>query len=743
MKTKLYTILNASLFLLLIAAANPTLAQNNLNNAARLPLGAERNEHRAAPSTMMRAKTETAVENLTDGVGPDAAGDLDPAFGTGGKVITDLPDDNFTRQVEIQANGKIVVLGWARDLASNLLGTYLVRYNANGSLDTGFGASGTVRVDCSDDCFEDGFVTLPDGKLLVIGDSFDATNGVKNFGIFRLNTDGTRDMTWGVNGVVKIPIGSGSSYGHEIVLQPDGKIVVFGVTQRGSFNDFDLAVARLHSNGTLDASFGTNGVLTTPVLNNTGFARIPEVKLQPDGKFLFLVQANSIIGAGRINANGTLDTAFGTNGFLALNTASGFDVRALALQPDGKFIIVTRVFDNNQAQSTVIRYNANATPDSSFGTNGTVVTSLADDFRGFAVVIQPNGKIVVGGQRNTGSLRQFALLRVNPTGAIDTGFGANGFVATTLRGVNDYIKTMALQPDGKLVALGDVAVTLSDPYDIGLARYNLDAPRPTQFDFDGDARTDLSVFRPNSGVWYSLNSGNNSFSAAQWGVATDKIVPADYDGDRKSDLAIYRNGVWYVLQSSNNAFRQIQFGIAGDIPVSGDYDGDGKADLAVFRTGIWYVLNSADNSFRAEQFGIATDKPIVGDFDGDLKQDLAVYRDGTWYVKRSAQGYYAAQFGVSSDKPVAADYDGDGRTDLAVYRSGTWYLLKSTGGFSTVQFGVASDKPVVADYDGDFKADVAVYRDGNWFILNSTNNAFRSAQFGLPSDLPIPAAYLP
>ena len=263
----------------------------------------------------------------------------------------------------------------------------------------------------------------------------------------------------------------------------------------------------------------------------------------------------------------------------------------------------------------------------------------------------------------------------------------------------------------------------------------------TPFDFDGDGRADVSVFRPGNGVWYQLRSGSG-FTAAQFGLSSDKLVPADYDGDGRTDLAVYRDGTWYILQSSSGNILIRQFGLSADIPQPADFDGDGRAELAVYRGGIWYVLNLANNQFSAVQFGIATDKPVAADYDGDGRADYAVYRDGVWHLLRSQSGYTAIYFGSASDKPVPADYDGDGRTDVAIYRNGVWYLLRSRDGFTGFQFGLPTDIPAPADYDGDGKADAAVYRDGTWYQLRSSQG-FAATQFGLASDKPIPNAFVP
>ncbi len=263
-----------------------------------------------------------------------------------------------------------------------------------------------------------------------------------------------------------------------------------------------------------------------------------------------------------------------------------------------------------------------------------------------------------------------------------------------------------------------------------------------KFDFDGDGKADVSVFRPSSGSWF-VQQSTAGFTGMQFGVPTDKIVPADYDGDGKTDLGVYRDGVWY-LQRSQLGFTGVSFGLADDVPAPADFDGDGKADTAVFRpsNGTWYLLQST-NGFTGVQFGANGDRPVPADFDGDGKTDIAVYRVGNWYINGSQSGFVGASFGISTDLPVPADYDGDGKADLAVFRpsDGTWYLQRSQAGFTGVQFGAATDLPAPADFDGDGKIDVAVFRDGVWY-LNRSTAGFTGVQFGAVDDKPIPNAFV-
>jgi len=243
---------------------------------------------------------------------------------------------------------------------------------------------------------------------------------------------------------------------------------------------------------------------------------------------------------------------------------------------------------------------------------------------------------------------------------------------------------------------------------------------PVPGDYTGDGKTDIAVFRslfplldPDSGTWWVFDLEHSAWSMNQWGSTwwpyTDIAVPADYDGDGKTDLACYRvsdqqgeAARFFVLLSSTGSGTILDWGDPwlGDRPVPADYDGDGKADIAIYRNGEWWIRQSSDGSVRIEQFGFASDKVVPGDFDGDGKADIAVWRpsDGIWYWRSSQNGVVNyVRFGLEEDKPVPDDFDGDGKTDIAVFRpsSGIWYILRSTdGNLAYDYFGLSSDIPI-------------------------------------------------
>lgn len=686
-----------------------------------------------------------------------AAGDLDPTFGNGGKLFLPAPDNVSPMElndIAVQPDGKIVGVGRVRygAIFSPNWRAGIVRLNTDGSFDAGFGNNGRllppITTHVSDFCALD--LQAGSGKIVIACRAFRLGVSGEGIAVYRYNPDGSPDTSFDGDGFVYTTGPDGwSLFVRDVVVQPDGKILVGGddfVSSSGGYNR--VILTRYNADGSLDASFGSGGRAITPAPEPNRHDYLVNLILLPNGKIIasaWMYTNTSFLLYG-FNANGTPDASFGTNGEVKTQLGNFFHYGGKAtLLPDGKFIYLART--NDAAYRHVfLRYDRNGALDTTFGTNGIVPLQLGENIGVGGLVVQPDGKFVMAGSaRINTSTTHVAVVRTTSAGMPDPSFGTGGVVITGNFGIqgNSYGGSAAIQPDGKILVSGlnQCCELANNPV---LARYL--NPDSTEFDFDGDGKADVGIFRPNAAAeWYWLNSSNNQSGGWQFGNGTDKAVPADYDGDGKTDMSVFRNGDWYRLNSSNNEFVAVRFGQAGDAPVPSDYDGDSKADLAVYRAGWWYVLNSADNSFRAEQFGISSDKPIPGaDFDGDGKADLTVYRDGIWYVQKSREGFFGAQFGIDTDKPVAADYDSDGRTDIAVYRpaDGTWYLLRSHLGFTARQFGISTDKPVPADYDGDGKTDLAVYRDGDWYLLQSTAG-FAAKQFGTINDLPVANSFVP
>jgi subtilisin-like proprotein convertase family protein len=287
------------------------------------------------------------------------------------------------------------------------------------------------------------------------------------------------------------------------------------------------------------------------------------------------------------------------------------------------------------------------------------------------------------------------------------------------------------------------------------------AKRFTNADFDGDGRTDVSIWDSTLTNWYlrdsatfanhiQLNWGNGSFG--------DVAVPGDYDGDGKTDIAFWRpsDGNWQILYSSGGALVQ-SWGGSGDTPVPEDYDGDGKTDLAVFRPseGNWYIRRSSNNTIRVVGWGASSDIPVRGHFEGTNGADFTVFRpsEGNWYILNNAgNSTRIVNWGDSTDQLVPGDYDGDSKTDVAVWRpsEGKWYIINSETNTVTLKaWGADSfnDIPIPGDYDGDGKTDIAIFRpaEGNWYLLSSgtTNNSLKRDFLGASGVTPAPSTYLP
>lgn len=589
-------------------------------------------------------------------------------------------------------------------------------FAAAGDLDPTFGVQGRnfVTVFNSQPVFgnhniAEDIVVQPDGKILVSGSAWIIPNG-DDFVILRFNPDGQLDSTFADNGIFRFAYGPVTDRLNGIAIQPDGKIVAAGQGQQGNTPDTAWVVIRLNPNGTFDPTFGTNGIVTTNFFSSLDEAT--EVAIQPDGR---------IVATGWVTQGG-------------VNNGSTYDFAAARYLPNGSL-------------------------DPSFGSGGTAFIDFGRGDIAQDSVLQPDGKIVLTGfvAVQTSSIHyDFGVARFNADGTIDSTFGNNGRVTTPIgTDLDELARSIAIAPGGKLVVTGELYNpsdgTNPGHRDVATVRYNPNGSIDTSFDGDGKFVYDSNQGDRSEGSDdVVVQPDGKILLAAKSHLRTEAVQGGSVSHTELMVMRLLPNG---GLDSTfdNDGIAMTDFGMFAPPPSvrTGDrgkaiaLQPDGK--IVVAGEAVW---GNGDYSFCIARFlndiGPITTRRVDFDFDGDGRADPAVFRpsDTVWYLLRSTLGFTSSQFGIATDRFTAADFDGDGRTDIGVFRDGTWYWINSSNGStSIVQYGTAGDIPVPADYTGDGRSELAVYRSGSWWILNLATGQSRTVQFGLATDRPVRADF--
>jgi uncharacterized delta-60 repeat protein len=343
----------------------------------------------------------------------------------------------------------------------------VARYNADGSLDRTFNATGVVSVRAPDQSFGNALAIQADGKIVVVGAVSSLVTGGVEFYVERINTDGTPDTAFGTGGALTTRIAGLDAEARAVAVQPDGKLVVAGTAYgSGSVHD-QFGLARYNADGSLDSSFGASGTLVTQV--SPGGSEARGVAVQMDGKILAAGTAfasgpmDDHFALARYNADGSPDVSFGSGGVTTADFAALLDpthpapfdrAMGVALQPDGKILVVGTT-GGMSTDFAIARHNPDGSLDATFGLLGRAILDLGRGAQAFAVGVDPGGRIVLAGSGGaSASGEPFVVARQNADGTRDVSFGSGGQVTANFQGGTSGARSLVVQPDGMIVVGG-------------------------------------------------------------------------------------------------------------------------------------------------------------------------------------------------------------------------------------------------------------------------------------------------
>jgi uncharacterized delta-60 repeat protein len=658
------------------------------------------------PSSVAHVYTSAATRSITatvtdeDGTyatGGNAAGTLDPTFGDGGMTTTNVGIGTTAGlfQIAIQSDGKMIVAGGVGNGEYNAPGFYLARYNADGSLDTRFGTAGHAATLIGSDPYSFtcpyGITIQPDGRIVVVGASDD------DFCIVRYLADGQLDSSFGDGGIVTTDFG-GSEMAFGVAIQSDGKIVVAGETYgSGGF------VVRYNADGTLDSSFGTNG-RSAYGMSSYGYG----VAIQSDGKIVLAGcggAGGNDFALARYNTNGSLDTSFDSDGKVTTDFNGSADgICGVALQSDGK-IVAAGYGGLGGEDFAVARYNTDGSLDSSFNSDGKTTTDFFSDWDGaVSVALQSDGKIVVSGYAYDGSDGDFAIARYNTDGSLDTSFDSDGKVTTDFAGYDDGGTGVAIQSNGEIVAVGSAMVD-AVMYELGVARYNSDGSLDTSFDSDGK-RTDVFDGSCDDGQAVAVQSDGKTvvaFSTTTLGSAGYDFGVARYNVDGTLDTSFGTNGKVVIdFDSDDDNVHGVAIQSDGKIVVAGAAIIDGHGNFALVRF----------NSNGTLDTGLGTGGKVTTSFsNSDAAFGVAIQSDGK-IVVAGTNGSDFALARYNTDGSLDTSFDSDGKQTTNMGGTDMAYSVAIQSDGKLVVAGKNDSDFAIARYNTDGSLDTSFSGDG-------------------------------
>ena len=648
-------------------------------------------------------------------------GTLDTTFGTDGTVITDFGFGyNSVLAITLQPDGKVIVAGQSYNNRFAM-----ARYTANGDLDTTFDGDGKVITSLGSGLksYASYVSVQADGKITVAGGSYTSIFPQEYFfSIAKYNPNGSLDTSFDGDGKVNNIFDDASETYvnlNTIIEQPDGKFLV--TTENG--NSYDFVIRRYNASGSDDTSFGTNG---KSALFIQDVNRALGIALQPDQKIVVAGYSRSYtsnvdvyeFNVVRYSTNGVPDVSFDNDGIIASKFDSSNDVSSkLLIQPDDKIITIGTKITNviNTLGKELIalsRTNTDGSLDTTFGTNGKVVSDLGQDYSKIKnAIVQQDGKILVSCQTGTfGNVNEYSLIRYNNNGSLDTTFGNNGKTAT------GYLTTILSLPDGKIISASQVFDAQDNPF-LNLKRLNNDGSLDSTF--ENDLLVTISGVI-NGSIYSTLQSDGKIVVVASVPNQEGKIgfYKIRYHSDGTIDTS-YANGL--TIFENSCAANGIFLRNDGKIYVTGKsngYDLVNQNYFSEFLAACFDANGNLDSNYSTD--GVATS--LMGNEYNSI-QSVAMQADGKFIVALTKLEQNPANPTPETYNVVVTRFNFEGGNDIGFGTNGVIETSFFDGYDEAFSVALQSDNSIVVACT----TDTGINRD--FGLIRLTNNILGNENF--------------